>query len=64
MRVVDTTSKIFGIKVSFPVFICPTGMAKLIHSDGEMALARAAKEKSILQMVSPQNCLRPLLTNM
>ena len=52
MRVADTTSKILGIKVSFPLFIAPTGMAKLIHPEGETALARAAKEKGILQMVS------------
>jgi L-lactate dehydrogenase (cytochrome) len=58
MRFVDTSSKILGIKTSFPLFIAPTGMAKLIHPEGETALARAAKEKGILHMVSPSKYLR------
>ena len=49
---VDTKSSILGIPVNLPLFICPTGLAKMIHPDGEKALARAAKSTGILEIVS------------
>ena len=49
---VDTSSSVLGIPVKVPLFICPTGLAKMIHPDGEKGLARAAKSSGILEIVS------------
>ncbi|ETS79752.1 hypothetical protein PFICI_09605 [Pestalotiopsis fici W106-1] len=49
---VSTSSTILGIPVAFPVFICPTGLAKLIHPDAEKGLARAAQSSGILEIIS------------
>lgn len=49
---VDTSSSVLGIPVNVPLFICPTGLAKMINPDGEKALARAAKSTGILEVVS------------
>ena len=48
---VDTSSSILGIPVKVPLFICPTGLAKMINPDGEKGLARAAKSTGILEIV-------------
>lgn len=48
---VDTSTKILGIPVRLPLFICPTGLAKMINPDAEKALARAAKSTGILEIV-------------
>lgn len=44
---VDTSTSVMGIPMKMPLFICPTGLAKLIHPDGEKGLARAAKSTGI-----------------
>ena len=51
---IDTSSTILGHAVRLPLFICPTGLAKMIHPDGEKGLARAAKSSGILEIVSRQ----------
>lgn len=48
---VDTSSTVFGIPVSLPLFICPTGLTKLINSEAEKGLARAARSTGILECV-------------
>ncbi|KEF61822.1 L-lactate dehydrogenase (cytochrome) [Exophiala aquamarina CBS 119918] len=55
MRRVDqisTRTTILGHDVSFPLMISPAAMARLIHPDGELAIARATKSQSILQCIS------------
>ncbi|KAL2428924.1 L-lactate dehydrogenase (cytochrome) [Exophiala dermatitidis] len=55
MRKVDkitTDTNILGIPCSFPLMISPAAMARLIHPDGELAIGRAAKAKSIVQCIS------------
>lgn len=55
MRKVDKISpktSILGHDVSFPLMISPAAMARLIHPDGELAIARAAKSQSIIQCIS------------
>jgi L-lactate dehydrogenase (cytochrome) len=52
VAVVDTSSTVLGIPVSLPLFICPTGLAKMINPDGEKGLARAARSTGILEIVS------------
>ncbi|KAK4926347.1 hypothetical protein LTR49_006819 [Elasticomyces elasticus] len=48
----DTSIKILGHKVNVPLFICPTGLAKMIHPEAEMALGRAAKSRGIIEILS------------
>ncbi|KIW75568.1 hypothetical protein Z517_10310 [Fonsecaea pedrosoi CBS 271.37] len=47
-----TETNILGYPVSFPLMVSPAAMARLIHPDGELAIARAAKEKTIVQCIS------------
>lgn len=49
---INTETTILGFPVSFPLMVSPAAMARLIHPDGELAIARAAKEKSVLQCIS------------
>ncbi|KAL4913984.1 FMN-dependent dehydrogenase-domain-containing protein [Aspergillus aurantiobrunneus] len=49
---VDTSSTMLGMPMSMPLFICPTGVARLIHQDAEKGLARAAKSTGILEIIS------------
>ncbi|EME83101.1 uncharacterized protein MYCFIDRAFT_51556 [Pseudocercospora fijiensis CIRAD86] len=55
---VDTSSSILGIPVKVPLFICPSGLAKMINPEGEKALARAAKSSGILEII-PTNASYP-----
>jgi L-lactate dehydrogenase (cytochrome) len=48
---VDTSSSMLGIPLRVPVFICPSGLAKMINPEGEKALARAAKGSGIVEIV-------------
>lgn len=48
---IDTSTTVMGIPMKMPLFICPTGLAKLIHPEGEKALARAAQSSGILEIV-------------
>lgn len=55
MRKVDKISPrttILGHDVSFPLMISPAAMARLIHPDGELAIARATKSQSLIQCIS------------
>jgi len=51
---IDTSIELFGAKFSSPVLMCPIGSAGAFHPDGEVAVARAAKSKDQLQVVSTQ----------
>ncbi|KAK1057830.1 hypothetical protein LTR74_013902, partial [Friedmanniomyces endolithicus] len=48
----DTSTTILGNRVKMPIFICPTGLAKMIHPEAEKALARAAKATGIIEILS------------
>ncbi|OKL58946.1 hypothetical protein UA08_05698 [Talaromyces atroroseus] len=52
VRSVDTRTSIMGVECSLPLFASPAAMAKLIHVDGECAIAKACERKGILQGVS------------
>ena len=39
---IDTTTTLFGRQVSMPLVLAPTGYTRLTHSEGELAVARAA----------------------
>ncbi|KAH8779975.1 cytochrome b2 [Diaporthe sp. PMI_573] len=55
----DQTRSILGHKSSAPFFISPAAMARLVHKDGELALARAAGQEGIIQCIS-NNASYPL----
>lgn len=39
---VDTSTRLLGVKSALPVALAPTGYTRMMHSDGELAVARAA----------------------
>lgn len=49
---VDTKVQLFGNTWDSPIFICPTGAQKMFNPEGEVAVARAAKAKGALQILS------------
>jgi 4-hydroxymandelate oxidase len=49
---VDMRVNLFGTDYASPIFTCPTGGEKSIHGDGELAVARAAKARDALQILS------------
>ncbi len=44
---VDTTTTLLGAEVSLPLMIAPTGFDRIAHSQGELAVARAAERAGI-----------------
>ncbi|KAI4277069.1 MAG: hypothetical protein LQ337_002051 [Flavoplaca oasis] len=52
IRTRDTSAKIMGQKVELPIMCSPAAMAKLVHPDGEKAIARGCQCKGIIQCVS------------
>jgi 4-hydroxymandelate oxidase len=48
----DLGTTLLGQATAMPVVIAPTAMAKLAHPDGEVAIARAAKNAGITQCLS------------
>jgi 4-hydroxymandelate oxidase len=49
---VDMRVDLFGTTYASPIFLCPTGGEKSFHADGEIAVARAAKARDTLQILS------------
>jgi len=49
---VDMRVSFFGTSYDSPIFTCPTGGEKSFHPDGELAVARAAKARGALQVLS------------
>jgi 4-hydroxymandelate oxidase len=49
---VDTSVKLFGVKWDSPIVLCPCGAQGAFHSDAEVAVARAAKARKTLQVLS------------
>ncbi|KAJ5731650.1 uncharacterized protein N7483_006158 [Penicillium malachiteum] len=52
VREVDTRTTILGGNYKLPLFVSPAAMAKLIHPEGECAIARACEKKGIIQGIS------------
>jgi 4-hydroxymandelate oxidase len=48
----DLSTELLGMKVASPVVLCPLGAQKAFHPEGEVAVARAAKSRSQLQILS------------
>ena len=51
-RLVDMKAELFGTAYASPIYLCPTGGEKSFHADGELAVARAAKARNTLQVLS------------
>jgi 4-hydroxymandelate oxidase len=49
---VDTKADLLGTVYASPIYLCPTGGEKSFHADGELAVARAAKARNTLQVLS------------
>jgi 4-hydroxymandelate oxidase len=49
---VDTKVNLWGTVYNSPIFLCPTGGEKSFFADGELAVARAAKARGTLQVLS------------
>src|SRR5882757_5900491 len=49
---IDTSLELFGTKFNSPIILCPLGAQKAFHPEGEIAVARAAKARGHLQILS------------
>lgn len=49
---ISTHTNILGINSSLPIYTSPVGLGKLVHPDGECAIARADGEEGICQVVN------------
>jgi 4-hydroxymandelate oxidase len=49
---VDMRVDLFGTIYASPIYLCPTGGEKSFHTDGELAVARAAKARNTVQVLS------------
>ena len=49
---INTSTSLINHEISFPLFISPAAMARLIHPDGELAMARACVTRNIIQSIS------------
>jgi len=49
---VDTSLELFGTRFNSPLILCPIGAQKAFHPEGEIAVAKAARAKGHLQILS------------
>jgi isopentenyl diphosphate isomerase/L-lactate dehydrogenase-like FMN-dependent dehydrogenase len=49
---IDTHVDLFGTLCNGPIFTCPTGGEKSFHAEGELAVARAARARGAVQILS------------
>jgi isopentenyl diphosphate isomerase/L-lactate dehydrogenase-like FMN-dependent dehydrogenase len=49
---IDLTTRLFGETYDLPIFLSPVGAQKMFHQDGESAVARAARTRNALQVLS------------
>ena len=49
---IDMSTHLFGTVLNSPLVICPVGSQKAFHPEGEVAVARAARAKDHLQILS------------
>ncbi len=52
IRSVDASVRVFGERWPTPIFICPAASHRALHPEGEIAVAKAARAKNHLQMLS------------
>ena len=49
---IDMSLELFGTRFSSPIILCPIGAQRAFHPEGEIAVARAAKARGHLQILS------------
>jgi 4-hydroxymandelate oxidase len=49
---IDLSVQLFGEKFNSPIILCPLGAQRAFHPEGEIAVARAAKARGHLQILS------------
>ena len=47
MANIDTSTSLFGRKLAFPLVLAPTGFTRIAHSEGELAVVKAATRAGI-----------------
>jgi isopentenyl diphosphate isomerase/L-lactate dehydrogenase-like FMN-dependent dehydrogenase len=52
VRDVDTSTQMLGTRLSCPILLAPIGSQKAYHPEGEVGVARAARRKDHLQILS------------
>jgi isopentenyl diphosphate isomerase/L-lactate dehydrogenase-like FMN-dependent dehydrogenase len=52
VRELDTSTEVLGTKLSCPIVLAPAASQKAFHAEGELAVARAARRKDHLQILS------------
>ena len=52
---IDMSMTLFGQTFASPVVLCPVGSQRAFHTDGELAVARAAQARKHLQILSTQS---------
>ena len=48
----DSSTEVFGQKISFPLIIAPTAFHKMAHNEGECAVAKAAVKADTIMCLS------------
>jgi isopentenyl diphosphate isomerase/L-lactate dehydrogenase-like FMN-dependent dehydrogenase len=48
----DLTTEVFGATWQMPIFLCPVGGQRMFNRDGELAVARAANTRRVVQVLS------------
>ena len=51
---INTKATILGCKTGIPIFVSPAAMARLVHEDGEKAIARACGPQNVIHSISTQ----------
>jgi len=54
---VDLSTEVFGTRAASPIFFCPIGALRSFHPEGEVAVARAARAKNGIMVMSTQASL-------
>jgi isopentenyl diphosphate isomerase/L-lactate dehydrogenase-like FMN-dependent dehydrogenase len=52
VRDLDTRTRVLGTELSCPILLAPVGSQRMYHADAELAVARAAKRRDHLQILS------------
>lgn len=52
MSDIDTSTTVFGQKISFPLCVSPAGLQAMAHPDGELATARACAKRRVHMGIS------------
>ncbi|MBN7793196.1 alpha-hydroxy acid oxidase [Microbacterium esteraromaticum] len=56
---VDTSTTILGARASFPLIMAPTGFTRMMHHEGEIAVARAAARAGVPYTLSTMGTTSP-----